>query len=112
MMDTAGIIMLSVFILTGLLWFIVFIQGSRLFFTFRKKYPEVAKKEIPYAFELYRRDPERVFYFFRKKSSALIQQDETLRKLKRQIIVFGIASLALPVSFILLAIVWIIFFTH
>ena len=108
MIDISGVIMLSIFVLTGVLWLIVAIQGHRLFFIFRKKYPEVARREIPSAFEVYGRDPERFLYFFRKKSSALIQQDETLWKLKRQIIVLGITSLALPASFILCAIVWTI----
>jgi hypothetical protein len=108
MIDISGVVMLTVLVLTGFMWLIVVIQGHRLFFIFREKYPEVAKREIPSAFEMYGRDPERFLYFFRKKSAEFIQQDETLRKLKRQITVIGIISIALPVSFILCAIAWTI----
>ena len=40
------------------------IQGSRLGRLFRDGYPEIALRELPSLFE-YRRDPEKLFYFFR-----------------------------------------------
>jgi len=94
--DIAGSIMHSVFAVMLLSILIVQIQQNRLLYYFRKKYPEMAAKEVPeYG------PPDRLLYFLRGESSALIKQDEKLQRMKRQIIMFFIIALPLPASIML-----------
>jgi len=95
-MDKAGVIMHMIFIVVFLSIIIVQVQQNRLLYYFTKKYPEVAAKEVPQ-----KGPPGRLLYFLRGESSALIQQDEKLQKMKRHIIVFFIISVSLPVSIML-----------
>ena len=48
-------------------WIACFIQSHRLFYKFRAKYPDIAQREIPHAFET-RENPEKLLYFLRRKS--------------------------------------------
>jgi hypothetical protein len=75
--DIVGIAMDTVGILCSLLVFITFVQCHGLLYFFREKFPEVAAKEVPE-----NGPPGRLMYFLRKEPSALIQQDEKLRKMK------------------------------
>ena len=43
-------------------WFACFIQSHRLFYKFRAKYPEIAQREIPRAFETCEH-PEKLLFF-------------------------------------------------
>jgi hypothetical protein len=94
--DIAGIIMHSIFTLVLLSILIVQIQLNRLLYYFTKKYPKVAAKEVPE-----NGPPGRLLYFLRGESSALIEQDEKLRQMKRHIIAFFIIALPLPASIML-----------
>jgi hypothetical protein len=93
----SGILPLVFFVGTGLLWTTLVYQSTRVFHRFRAKYPEVAAKEIPYAFS-WASHPEKAFYFFRKKARELLKQDPDLWR-ERQIFVFlTIASIVIPIA--------------
>jgi len=75
---------LILFLGFGVIGFVWFIQGHRLFYIFRSKYPEIARKEIPYAFSQ-GRHPEKFFYFFRRKSYDLLKSDPSIWKVRQQV---------------------------
>jgi hypothetical protein len=76
-----GLILFLTFALLGVVWIV---QCHRLFYTFRAKYPEVARAETPNAFSL-AREPEKFFYFFRRKSYELLKSDSSLWNLRQQV---------------------------
>ena len=88
---------ISLFIITGLTWLMLFIQSHRLFYKFRKKYPDTAKRDIPYAFEFVRHN-EKFLYFFRKKCLKVLSEDVELLMLRRQVVILTWASLIVPIT--------------
>jgi hypothetical protein len=91
------VLSVGVVLLSWSVWLCLFIQSHRLFYRFRAKYPELAKKDIPYAFE-YVQHPEKFLYFFRAKSEAVLRQDHALWKLRNQVRVLLILSGVIPVG--------------
>ena len=76
-------------------WFACFIQSHRLFYKFRAKYPEIAQREIPRAFETYEH-PEKLLYFLRGKSREVLRNDPELWGLVQQVRVLVILSVLVP----------------
>ncbi len=76
-------------------WLACFIQSHRLFYKFREKYPDVAGRDIPHAFET-RENPEKLFYFFRRKSLELLRSDPELWGLRQQVKLLTILSIIVP----------------
>ena len=76
-------------------WLALFIQSHRLFYSFRAKYPEIAKRDIPYAFE-FSPTPEKFVYFFRHKSLDILQNDTELWSLRRQVKILTFLSIVVP----------------
>jgi hypothetical protein len=92
---------------SGLLWFLAFgavavawwIQFHRLFWQFRSKYPEIARSEIPLAFEAVRR-PEKALFFLRQRSADLLRNDPSLWNLRQQVKALTIiVFIVFPLSF-------------
>jgi hypothetical protein len=83
-------------LLTFGVWLATFLRSHRLFYRFREKYPEVAKTEIPHAFEI-NAHPEKFLYFFRSKSVELLRRDVTLWPLRQQVKRLAILSGLMPV---------------
>jgi hypothetical protein len=77
------------------IWLTLFIQSHRLFYSFRAKYPEIAKRDIPYAFE-FSPSPEKFVYFFRHKSLDILQNDTELWSLRRQVTILTFLSIVVP----------------
>jgi len=95
------------FVAIGLTWVALFIQSHRLFYRFRESYPDIAKAEIPYAFEI-NRHHEKFFYFFRNKSIKLLKSNRHLWKLRNQVMLLSALSLLVPFcSFLVLILVLI-----
>jgi hypothetical protein len=84
-----------IFLLVCTVWLACVVQSHRLFYRFREKYPEVAKAEIPHAFEM-NAHPEKFFYFFRRKSVELLRNDTTLWPLRQQVKILTILSGVIP----------------
>ena len=81
--------------LTFVVWLACFIQSHRLFYKFRAKYPEIAQRDIPYAFQT-RENPEKLFYFFRRKSTEMLRDDPELWGLRQQVKYLIILSVIVP----------------
>ena len=90
-------------------WGAWLVQSHRLFYRFRKRYPEVAKREIPFAFE-FKQHPEKVLYFLRRKSVDILRADEGLWRLRNQVVVLSVLALLVPflgIFAIFLAVSWL-----
>jgi len=76
-------------------WVLTLMQSHRMFYTFRKKYPEIAKKKIPNAFTRYA-DPEKILFFFRKENLPLFQADKKIWRLRQHTKVLFALSVGVP----------------
>ena len=88
-------------------WFACFIQSHRLFYKFRAKYPEIAQREIPRAFETCEH-PEKLLYFLRHKSREVLKNDPELWGLRQQVKFLTILSVLIPpagIAFLLRAVI-------
>ena len=81
--------------LTFVVWLACFVQSHRLFYKFRAKYPEIAQRDIPYAFQT-RENPEKLLYFFRRKSAEVLRDDRELWGLRQQVKFLVILSIIVP----------------
>ncbi len=92
-------LILSVFFFVLICWIVAFIQSHRMFYLFREKYPEIAKKEISFAFEPFAH-PDKIIFFFKKKNETIIKNDIELWKLKNQTQISLILSLISLISIV------------
>ncbi len=53
------------------------IQNGRLWRMFRERYPQIAEREIPFAFNQWRH-PEKMIFFFRKRAVEILRSDPSL----------------------------------
>ncbi len=53
------------------------VQGGRLLRLFSQRYPQVAQKEIPYAFDNWRH-PEKALFWFRRRAIEVLRNDPEL----------------------------------
>jgi hypothetical protein len=90
------------FLIVSVLWLVTAVQSAKLFNLFRAKFPSEAQQRVPYAFSRMRH-PEKLFFFFRKESMALLQRDAAIWRLRQQLRVLLWVSVLLPVvSFLLI----------
>jgi len=90
-----GTIPLAWFVSVGLLWAVTIYYGHRLRQNFVAKYPEVASKEIPYAFSHFAH-PEKAIYFFRRKARDVLRNDGQLLKQRQRFVYLTLLSLIAP----------------
>jgi hypothetical protein len=83
------------FIGTGLLWAFTVVYGSRIFHEFRRRYPDVAAREIPYAFDIMAH-PEKALFFFRRKSVEVLRPDPEMWPMRQRFVLLSVLSLSLP----------------
>ena len=88
---------ISVMGLVSLIWVVSFVKGHKLFYRFRAKYPDLARKNIPYAFDSYAH-PEKFFYFFRKRAMDVLKSDKELWDLRQKVKVLTILSFVVPLT--------------
>ena len=72
--------------------------GHRLLHAFCDRFPTVAQREIPYAFDRWFAHPEKGIFFFRRRAAEVVRADPTLSRLRRRFIVLSVLSVAFPVS--------------
>jgi hypothetical protein len=89
-------------------WFLVVVQSSRMFSKFRKKYPEIARKEIVNALEPYR-DPDKFFFFFKKNNIPLLQKDKEIWSLRQQVKILFFLSILFLFASIMVILLIVIF---
>ncbi len=96
------------FLATGILWFFTALQGRRLLRSFRERYPQIAQREIPYAFDK-QRHPEKALFFYRRKAGEILREDTALSRSRRRFIQLSLFSVLVPaLGFLSLAIFTVI----
>ena len=88
-------------------WVLCFIQSTRMLYLFRRKYPEIARKEIAHAFDFYAH-PEKLFYFFREKNNQFLKDDIEVWNIREQVKLLAIISIALPLLIALIVLILIV----
>ncbi len=82
------------------IWVTLFVRSHQLFYAFRDRYPEEAKRKIKHAFE-FSRHPSKFLYFVGRESGAFLEEkkDGDLQRSRRAVVRLTVAALALPFSF-------------
>jgi len=93
----------SIFIVIIICWLLLLIQSHRMFYTFKKKYPEIAKRKIPNAFTRYA-DPGKILFFFKKENLSLLQNDKKIWRLRQQTKILFFLSIGVPLLIVFLSI--------
>jgi hypothetical protein len=88
---------ISLMALMSFIWVMSIVKGHKLFYRFRAKYPDLARQNIPYAFDSYPH-PEKFFCFFRKRSLDVLKRDRELWDLRRKVKVLTILSFVVPLT--------------
>src|SRR4051794_6117529 len=91
----SGTIPLLWFVLTGAIWAAAVLQNQRLLRLIEQKLPDVAAREIPFAFSR-SRHPEKAFFFLRKRSKALLRADPEVWRERCRFLWLLLASLVFP----------------
>jgi hypothetical protein len=92
-----------IFVIIISCWVLTFIQGTRMFYIFRKKYPEIAKNKISNAFEPYA-DPDKLFFLFKKENLPLLKKDKQVWRLRQQTKILFTLSIGAPLLIAFLSI--------
>ena len=92
-----------IFVIIISCWVLTLIQSHRMFYAFRKKYPEIAKKKIPNAFTRYA-DPEKILFFFKRENLPLLQKDKKIWRLRQQTKILFTLSIGVPLLIAFLSI--------
>jgi hypothetical protein len=95
MKDPTEIYPLMLFVVTSLLWASTVFYSSRIFRTFRKQYPDVAAREIPFAFDT-SAHPEKALFFFRRKAVEWLRRDPVLWPMRQRFVALTVLSLLIP----------------
>jgi uncharacterized membrane protein (DUF485 family) len=90
-----GTIPLAWFVGVALLWVATVVYGHRLRRHFVAKYPEVASKDIPYAFS-HVAHPEKALFFLRRKARDVLRNDRELFKQRQRFVWLSVLSLIAP----------------
>jgi len=73
------------------------IQGGRLLRMFRERYPQIAQREIPYAFDNWRH-PEKAMFFFRRRARDILQADADIWRERQRFVALSLATLGFWVA--------------
>ena len=88
----------------GCVWFATAYQGHKLYHLFEVKYPEDARRLIPFAFSN-TAHPEKLRFFFRQTSVPMLKRDPSLWQLRQRVKALLCLSILFPIaSFIIFAV--------
>jgi hypothetical protein len=92
----SGIYPLSLLGMTMAVWLATSIYANRLLRRFCVRFPAVAQKEIPFAFDPWMRHPQKAMFFLRRRSAEVMGEDPALSRSRQQFIGLCIVSALLP----------------
>jgi hypothetical protein len=95
---SSGVLPFTLFCTTTALWMITVWYSHRLGHRFCERFPLVAQREIPYAFDRGLAHPEKAMFFFRRKAGEAMRDDPALCRQRKVFITLSILSLAVPVA--------------
>jgi hypothetical protein len=91
----AGALALTWFFASGIVLVATGIQGARLFYRFKREYPEIAETEIPYAFEGIGH-PEQFLFFYRRRGAEVLRDNPRLLRMKSWLTILLVLSAIVP----------------
>jgi hypothetical protein len=83
--------------ITAAVWFVTSWHAHRLLHAFCDRFPSVAQREIPYAFDRWSAHPEKAIFFFRRRAAEVLRGDPSLWRQRQRLILFTVLSLLIPV---------------
>lgn len=92
-----GIYPFILFCTTGALWFVTSLYAHRLLHRFCARFPTVAQREIPYAFDQWIVHPEKAIFFFRRRAAEVVHDDPSLWRQRRRFILLSVLSVLVPI---------------
>jgi hypothetical protein len=93
----SGIYPLTWFCTTGAIWFVTWLYAHRLLHRFCARFPAVAQREIPYAFDRGFAHPEKAIFFFRRRAAEVVRDDPALWRQRQRFIFLSFLSVLIPV---------------
>jgi len=108
----SGIYPFTLFCATGALWFVTWLYAHRLLYRFCARFPEVAQKEIPYAFNRWLAHPEKAIFFFRHRAAEVIRADPALSRERKRFIALSLLSLVFPLLWFLPLFIYAVVMSH
>jgi hypothetical protein len=87
----------ALFWITGLVWFVTWLCAHRLLHAFCDRFPLVAQREIPYAFNRGMAHPEKVIFLFRRRMVEFLRGDPLLWRQRQRFILLTVLSVLIPV---------------
>ena len=93
----SGIYPITLFCVTGLLWLVTWLAAHRLLHAFCDRFPLVAQREIPHAFDRGFAHPEKGMFFFRRRAVEILRADPLLWRQRQRFIFLFALSLLIPV---------------
>jgi hypothetical protein len=85
-----------VFSTTAGLWLVTSISGHRLLHRFCCRFPEIAAREILYAFDRGFAHPETAVFFYRRRAVEAMRDDPSLAQQRQRFVVLSILSALFP----------------
>jgi hypothetical protein len=86
----------ALFCVTGAVWCVTCLCASRLLCAFRERFPSVAAREIPYAFDRWFNHPEKTVFFFRRRAAEVLRGDPLLWRLRQRLMLLYFLSILIP----------------
>src|SRR5689334_17346776 len=91
-----GIYPFTLFCITGALWFVTWLCAHHLLHGFCTRFPAVAQREIPYAFDRWFPHPEKAIFFFRRRAAEVVRDDPSLWRQRQRLILLSVLSVLIP----------------
>lgn len=91
-----AVVPVAVILLTGFTWALALYRHHRLFRSFIAKYPTIAQRDIPFALTSSTAHPEKLFYFFRRRSREFLKRDPQLWRLTKQFLICYAFAVLVP----------------
>jgi len=85
---------LILFFTTGLVWFLMAWQNSRLVHLFWQRLPHIAQQELPGTLD---RHPEKTMFFFRRRAVEVLRSDAVLWQQRQRFLFLFALSVLVPV---------------
>lgn len=92
-----GIYPFVLFSTTAVVWGVTVWYAHRLLHAFCDRFPLVAQREIPYAFDRWFAHPEKGIFFFRRRAAEVLRGDPLLWRQRQRFILLSALSVLIPV---------------
>ena len=97
MEEMINVLPVLLFIVVAAVWLCTGLINSRLTKVFVTKLPDAAREHLPVAFVRGVRDPEKMLFFLRRSSDAILTQDSDVWSLTKRFRLFIKLTIAVPV---------------